>query len=432
MTTQTENTGPVTPAVSTVVAPVSAAGNPAAGVALVVGTLALIYMISQFLRNSVGVIAPDLAREIGLTASEIGVLSSAFFISFALAQLPLGIALDRFGPRRCMLVCAGIVVVAAGLFAGATTPLGLITGRVLLGLGSSCYLMAPLALYARRYRPDRFAMLAGVQLGVGSVGTLIATAPLAYSTAAIGWRMTFVVVGALMLAGAVAIALVVRDDPGDKDEGEIESVGASIAGIVAAMRAPSVWRLFLMHLTGYSSFTLVVGLWGGPYLTHVYGYDLRGRGDVLLIAAIAQVAALFVWGPSDRWLRSYKIPVMVGALTTALGLGLAAVLGKFGTWPMLVWFAVLGAFAAYTPVLIAHGKALFEPHLVGRGLTILNMGTMAGVFVTQAVSGLVMDMFASKEGVYPLEAYQAMFGLQAVIVILACLTYLGARDPWRS
>src|SRR5882724_5321788 len=119
----------------------SPAGPPIAsrGVILLVGTLAAIYLISQFLRNSVGVIAPDLAREIGLSAAEIGLLSSAFFFSFAAAQIPLGIALDRYGPKRCMLVCAGIAFLGTLAFATATTPVGLVTARVLMGLGSSCY-----------------------------------------------------------------------------------------------------------------------------------------------------------------------------------------------------------------------------------------------------------------------------------------------------
>src|ERR1041384_5650235 len=131
------------------------------GIMLLVGTLAAIYLVSQFLRNSVGVIAPDLAAEIGLSAGEIGLLSSAFFFAFAAAQLPLGVAIDRYGPKRCMLVCAAIALLGTVQFATAATPIGLIAARILMGLGSSCHLMAPLALYARRFAPERFTVLAG-------------------------------------------------------------------------------------------------------------------------------------------------------------------------------------------------------------------------------------------------------------------------------
>src|SRR5438105_14116785 len=128
----------------------SPAGQRESHIVPLVGALAAIYLVSQFLRNSVGVIAPDLASEIGLSAGEIGLLSSAFFFAFAAAQLPLGIAIDRYGPQRCMLVCAGIALTGTIEFARAATPTGLIAARILMGLGSSCYLMAPLALYARR------------------------------------------------------------------------------------------------------------------------------------------------------------------------------------------------------------------------------------------------------------------------------------------
>lgn len=405
----------------------------AGAVALVLGTLASIYMVSQFLRNSVGVIAPNLAAEIGLSASQIGLLASSFFITFAAAQIPLGVALDRFGPRKCMLVCAVIVIAASALFAAASTPFQLIAGRALLGLGSSCYLMAPLALYARRYPADRFAMLAGIQLGVGSVGALMATAPLAYSVASIGWRMTFAMVGGIMLLGALLVAVVVREDEADKAHAShAEGIAESIAGVLEAIRAPSVWRLFLMHLVAYSSFALIIALWGGPYLTHVYGYDLRGRGDVLLLSALAQIAGVLTWGHADRLLRSYKIPVLCGSLATAVAFGLAAAVGTFGPWQLIAWFVALGAICAYTPVLIAHGKSLFEPRLVGRGISILNMGTMGGAFLTQTVSGFVMDLFPAEGGAYALAGYRTVFGMQAVLVLVACAAYLKARDPWRS
>src|SRR5215468_4884972 len=148
------------------------------GVVLLVGTLGATYALSQLARNSVGVIAPDLAGELGLSASQIGLLSSVFFFAFAAAQLPLGVALDRYGPKRCMLGCAAIMIAGTLLFAWAATPGGLIAARILMGLGTSCYLMAPLALYAQRFAANRFAVLAGFQLGIGTSGTLLATAPL--------------------------------------------------------------------------------------------------------------------------------------------------------------------------------------------------------------------------------------------------------------
>jgi MFS family permease len=254
--------------------PSGAATRPAipfAATAILVGTLGTIYIVSQFLRNSVGVIAPNLANELSLSAAEIGLLSSTFFFAFAAAQIPLGIGLDRYGPKICMLVCAAIAIAGAVLFAVAVSPALLIAARILMGVGSCCYLMAPLAVYARRYPPERFGTLVGIQLGVGSIGTLLATAPLAWSVSFVGWRYTFVGVAALMLLAGLLVALVVREDePAPHDTGRHETLRESIAGTLQALRTPSVGRLFLVHLCAYSSFVLVVGLWGGPYLTHIY------------------------------------------------------------------------------------------------------------------------------------------------------------------
>lgn len=399
---------------------------------ILVGTLALIYSVSQFLRNSVGVIAPDLASELDLSASQIGVLSSAFFFAFAGAQIPLGISLDRYGPKICMLVCAAIAVCGAALFALAASPAGLIAARVLMGLGSSCFLMAPLALYARRYGPDRFSVLVGLQLGFGSIGTLLATAPLAYAAAAIGWRTTFLGVAATIFVIGIAVALIVREDhPGRSSPGR-ESFRESLAGLVQALRTPSVVQLFLMQLSTYSSFLIAVGLWGGPYLTHVYGYDLAQRGQMLLIGAVAQIVGSMLWGPTERWFESYKRPVLLGGALSILSLAAIAAFGRLPVAWLVVWFIAIGASTGYVTVLIAHGRALFPPHLVGRGLTILNIGTMGGVFLSQTVSGFVIDLFPKTNGAYALDSYRVVFALQAAFLTATCIAYLWARDPRRE
>ena len=182
--------------------------------AALIGALASVHMMSQILRNSIGVIAPDLAAELSLTPPELGLLASSFFIVFALAQIPVGLALDRFGARSCLLACSAIGVAGCILFALARSPVALIAARGLMGLGCSCFLMAPLAFYARRFPADRFALLASFQLGLGAIGTLIATAPLAWCAAAAGWRAAFWVFAAsLALTGIGAIGLVVPRNP---------------------------------------------------------------------------------------------------------------------------------------------------------------------------------------------------------------------------
>ena len=127
---------------------------------------------------------------------------------------------------------------------------------------------------------------------------------------------------------------------------------------------------------------------------------------------------------------SHKRPVLIGAGATAAALGYLALVGTLSPVMLVAWFAVFGFVSAFGPVLIAHGKALFSLHQVGRGLTVLNMGSMGGVFLSQAVSGSVIEWFpVAADGAYSLAAYRAVFGLQAAFILLVCLVYFHARDP---
>ena len=184
-------------------------------------------------------------------------MSSTFFFTFAAIQIPLGMALDRFGPRLCLVVGAAITVLGAVVFAAAASPDVLILGRALLGLGTAGSLVASLAVYAQRFPPDRFATLTGLQVGIGTIGTLIATAPLAFSTATIGWRGSFLAVGAFTLVVGLLIAVVVKDEAPTR--ARRETLRESLAGILAVMRTPSMGHLFVINLVVYSTFGLIVG-----------------------------------------------------------------------------------------------------------------------------------------------------------------------------
>jgi MFS family permease len=394
-----------------------------------VATAAAAYVFSQLLRNCIAVIAPDLARELSISAAELGVLASSYFFAFAAMQLPLGIAIDRWGPKACMIACAGVVVASCLLFAVAPNPAMLIAARILMGVGTSCYLMAPLALYARRFPPERFASLAGLHMGLGSIGTLLATAPLAMAASVIGWRSSFVVIGAGMAVMALLLAAFVREPPLPEGAKHRETFVESIAGIRAAARMRSVGCLFVIHFVTHASFVLFVGLWGGPYLTHAYGYGLTQRGALLLIPALTQVIGLFVFGFADRLFGAYKPGVTIGALSSALLFGVVAIAGTLPMALLPVWLALFGFCLAYTSLMIAHGKSLFPPHLVGRGMTLLNMGSMGGAFVVQSLSGFVIGLFSAPTGVYPLDAYRTVFALQGLVLLAALAVYRYARDP---
>jgi MFS family permease len=395
--------------------------------AALVGALTAIYAVSQFLRNSIGVIANDLAREFSLSATEIGLLSSGFFLAFAAAQIPVGISIDRYGPTRTMLGSAVLCVAGILLFAAATTAPGLIAARMLMGLGCSTFFMGPLAIFAKRFPGSEFAFLTSALIALGSLGTLLATAPLAEAAGTFGWRGTFVAVAGVTAVFAFLVAVLVGDGR-DGEERYRESWRDAFRGVRAAMRAPSFWPVFVAHATAYASFATVIGLWAGPWLSDVFGADLAARGNILSFGALAQIAGLLLWGVCDRYWRSYRRPVLFGGWLSAALLMIPALL-PLSSGAAALWLAVFGFVLAYTPIVTAHGKSLFPPELLGRGITLLNMGTMGGVFLIQTATGVLVDLIGrTATGAYAPAAYQAVFLVLALALAISLVFYARAGD----
>jgi MFS family permease len=399
-----------------------------------VGVLASATAISQFFRNSVGVIATTLASELHLTADQLGLLTSSFFLIFALCQVPVGIVIDRYGPRAAMLGSSLFVAAGSATFALAADNAGLVAGRLLLGIGCSTLLMGPLVIYARAFPPQTFATLTGVQISISSLGTLGATAPLALATANWGWRSAFLATTLIAAVLTILIAIVTRGPASGPVAGAPrETVAATLQGVKRATRVPGFWRLFLIQFATYSTFGLFIGLWGGPYLAHIHGADLPMQGTLLFVTALFQIAGTLFWGFADRIVKAYR-PVTITAGTLSIAAMVVLILAghqldRFGIGLVV---AFLGFVCAFTPVILAHGKSLFPPDLTGRGMALLNMGTMSGSFITQWVSGYAVKWVAGPALVYPLGAFQLAFALQTALLLIAVLVYAGAPDPRRG
>ncbi|MBM3556411.1 MAG: MFS transporter [Alphaproteobacteria bacterium] len=398
--------------------------------ALMVAVLVVAYTTSQFYRAANGVIGPELMRDVGIGPEGLATLTSAFFFTFALCQIPLGLALDRHGPRWVM---ASLMIVAAAggvVFSLAEGLSGLTFGRVLLGIGCCGLLIGPLVVYSRWFPADRFATVSGIHVGLGTLGNLFATAPLAALTATIGWRGAFLGSAVFVAAIAVLVAAVVRDAPfGDPwHQRKRETVSELLSGLGEALTNRQFPYVFALMFTAYGVVITLVGLWGGPYLRDVFELEVEARGKVLLVPVAAGIVGYLAGGPLDRILDTRKWITVVGVAVTVLCFAILAAVPTLDLIEVTALFLVIGLAGGTLIPLMAHGRTIFPARLVGRGMTALNIGSIGGAAVIQALTGYVIGQFAAPGMPAPIAAYQAMFATMGGVLLVTLLIYMRLPD----
>ena len=250
------------------------------------------YYLSYFYRYVNAVIASDLVRDFGLAPSDLGLLTGAYFLSFAAAQLPLGVALDRFGPRRCTAALFCIAGAGALVFGLARDLATLSAGRALIGLGVSAGLMGSIKAFTLWFPRERLTALSGWMIGVGSVGALSATAPAEALLGPFGWRGVFLGLGALSVAAAALIFFIVpeRALPG---EGEPWREQFRVVGRIFARL--EFWRLAAPLVICQATFQALQGLWFAPWLADVHGLARGAAADYLFFRPRR------TWRPRSPW-----------------------------------------------------------------------------------------------------------------------------------
>ncbi|EDM70461.1 phosphoglyceromutase [Roseobacter sp. AzwK-3b] len=383
------------------------------------GLLCLAYVLSQFFRAFLAVLSPLLERDIGARPDDLAFASGLWFIAFAAMQLPVGWALDRIGPRRTASV---LLLIGGGggaaVFALAQGPAHINIAMLLIGVGCSPVLMASYYIFARQFAPARFATLAALMLGVGSVGNLVASYPMALAAETMGWRAALGGLALVSAGVAVGLAVFVRDPPAAE--------GDTKGSLLDLLRMPALWAIFPLMFVGYAPSAAVRGLWMGPYLGDVFALSTAQIGQATLVMGVAMICGTLCYGPLDRIFGTHKWVIFTGNLFAAgAALALAATVGQ-GVVLSIALCAAMGFFGASFPVLIAHARTFFPAHLAGRGVTLLNLFGIGGVGVAQFVSGPVHA--AGQAAGDPIAGYVLLFGFFGLVHLAGTLIYLASRD----
>lgn len=377
------------------------------------------YFLSYFLRTANAIIAGDLSRELSLDAAQLGLMTSLFFGAFALAQIPLGIGLDRWGARIVIPAMMAVAVVGALVFAVAPSFGPLALGRALIGAGMAALLPSAFKTFGAWFPPRRVATMSALLVGIGASGALFAATPLAWLTAQVGWRAIFVGAAVAVALSALAIALWVRNTPA-----EIPWHGSAISagGFRAVLRDRRFWRIVPLNFFFTGIQLGVQGLWGGPYLFDVVGLQPIEAGNILLLMSggVCIGSALSGW-LADRWGVARTIAASATLFTLCqVGLIARPPLALVGL--LYLGFGLTGSFCIMG---MAHARQIFPKAITGQAVAATNFFGIGGSFCIQWWMGLIIKRFgADAAGHYPSLAYSVVFGCAVIGMVLSLLWYL--------
>ena len=383
------------------------------------------YYLSFLFRTINASISPFLASDFGLGAAETGLLASVYFLVFAGAQLPIGVLLDRYGPRRVQSVLLVLAVGGATLFGNADSFAELLVGRAMIGLGVAASLMAGLKAIVMWFPRNRVAFVNGGMIMLGSLGAVTATTPTDWLLSWIGWRSLFEVLTIATLATAGLIYFAVpKSDRSSKDSAS-SSKPLSLRSIFLDRR---FLRIAPLSATCIGSSWAMHSLWAASWLADVEGIDREGVINQLFTMAIGiSLGALLLGTLADR-LR--KLGISTEALLAVFGalfmLAELALIMRVPLPSILPWsiVSVVGAATVLSYAIIAD---YFPVEVAARANGALNLLHFGWAFAVQYGIGLVVNQWAPQDGHYPLDAYQTAFGFSLALQFAALAWF---TVPW--
>ena len=395
-------------------------------VVIVFAAFGAAHFMSTFVRSANAVIADDLVRDVGLSPSGLGLMTSLLFLVFAAVQLPLGSALDRYGARW---VTSGTMLAAVAgslVFAAGDSFATLALGRALMGIGTAGILMGGFKALSGYLSARRFASVSGMLVAVGSSGALVAATPLAWLAGTFGWRWVFVGGAAALLAAAGGVAAFGRSVPHAEVPAEQEK--GSFADIFGRKR---FWSLAAMAVAVAGVSFSFQALWAGPYLVAGRGLASIDAGNVLFALSLGVVLGYLVWG----WLGARLGPARALAIAAGIFVSAQIALGllpPLGSGLVTALFFLFGITASSSVLLFVLVRTLFPLALTGRAVTAVNLFMFGGGFVLQWALGVMIDLAGGTgTGAASPGAYGAMFLTTAALGAAALAVFLPGLPAWR-
>lgn len=399
---------------------------------VVFSLLAFGYLLVYFHRLCPAVVALDMQADLNTNGALLGFLAAAYFYPYALMQLPSGLLSDSWGPRKTITIFFAIAGVAS-IFLGMVESMGLaILARALVGLGVAMLFVPTMKVLTNWFRADEFARMTGILMAVGGLGGYTASRPLAWLSDMLGWRGSFVAIGAATLVVAVAIWFLVRNTPEEMglpsvnpttqdNKGKAEAIGLA-QGMKMVLSSLRFWLLATWFFFTFSIFFSFGGLWGGPYLIHVYGFSKAEAGNILGMLALGMiVGSPFLSWMSDKVFHSRKkVIVLSSIITVCVTIPLAFFPGGMNQPGLYLLCFLMGMFnSAVVVVAFTATKELFPVEIAGTSVGLVNLFPFLGGAVAPPILGAILEAQEKTTVGYSAEAYSKAFLLYFVAALIA-------------
>jgi MFS family permease len=386
---------------------------------------ALGHYLSSLLRNVNAVLAPQLVGALGLTPGQLGLLTSAFFFAFALVQLPVGIALDRYGPRTVQVYLMLLAACGALMFATGHSFLQLVAARAIIGCGLGGCFMSAVKAIATWVEPRRLPSVQGYLIAVGGLGAASSTMPVRALLQHTDWRGLFVMLGLLSVCTGLLIWLVSPRTaaPGGK--------APTVRSVLDVYRAPAFRATISLVLVPHAVFFGIQGLWIGRWLSDVARFPDAAVAYLLYMGMASVIFGAIAVGMITEWAGRRGIAALdvaaVGVLLFVLVQAVIVLNWRPSMQLLSVLFTLVGTITGIEYAIVAQS---LPRELTGRAATCLNLLIFIGAFVVQAGFGQVVGLWHPDAGShYPALAYRVAFGVLLLFQVPGLVLYFLRRRP---
>lgn len=376
---------------------------------------ALAYFISTLIRASTATLSPIFSQELGLKAGDLGLLAGGYFLGFAAMQLPNGIFLDKFGPKKIILFFLTIALFSTIAFSKSESFLSLLVSRILIGIGVSVCLMAPLTGYRRWLALDQQQRANAWMLMSGALGMLASTLPIQLLLPEIGWRNIFLILAGLILITIILIILIIPS--WEKTETPIEDKGLSSYKTI--WTHPYFLSLVPLGFFNYGGLQAIQTLWAGPWMTNVSSYTPIQAAINLFWLNLSMLVTFFIWGFINPYFHKKGIStdkiIIAGVPLSFLALGFIIYSGTNVSGLHFALFLIASVFVSLAQPAVG---MTFPNAIAGKALSSYNLVLFLGTFTVQWAIGVLIDLFKSF-GYNTVLSYQISFSIFALCCILS-------------